>query len=151
MPDCIFCSIVNEQAQANLVYKDSLCMAFMDLYPMRPGHVLVIPRQHVTYLTDLDKASRSHLFEVANQIVLAQKACGIPCDGNNIFINDGPAANQHVPHVHVHVLPREQGDLHKTALAFTTRYLNYFGQQSKRKKLQLLADQISRCMPQQVG
>ena len=151
MPDCTFCSIVNGQAQANLVYQDALCMAFMDLFPMRPGHVLIIPLRHAIYLSELDTATRGHLFEVANHIVLAQKACGICCDGNNIFINDGPAANQHVPHVHLHVLPRKQGDLHKTVFSFTTRYLNYFGQQAKRRRLQSLAEKIANCMPERVA
>lgn len=150
MSDCIFCSIVADAAPASVVYRDAVCLAFMDLFPMRPGHVLVIPHQHAMFIDGLDRATRGHLFEVANSVIRAQKAAGLPCDGNNIFLNDGPAANQHVPHVHLHVLPRRQGDLHKAVLSFSTRYLNYFGQEAHRNRLDELAQRIARHMPQQV-
>jgi len=150
MSDCIFCAIVAGEAPASLVYQDEHCLAFMDLFPMRPGHVLVLPRQHATYLADLKPELRSHLLEVCNQVVLAQKASGLPCDGNNLFLNDGPAANQHVPHLHFHVLPRRQGDLHKAVLSFATRYTNYFGQAAHRQRLEQQARSIAACMPDNV-
>ena len=150
MSDCIFCSILKGDAPACMVYEDEDCVVFMDLFPMRPGHVLVIPRQHATYLGDLTPAVRAHLIEVAHWVIKAQKASGLPCDGNNVFLNDGPDANQHVPHVHFHVLPRRQGDLHKTAFSFASRYLNYFGLAAHRKRLAEMAAAISAHMPQRV-
>lgn len=150
MTDCIFCAILAGRADASMVYQDASCVAFMDIFPMRPGHVLVIPRQHATYIGELETVTRSHLLEVGNAIINAQKAAGLPCDGNNIFLNDGPAANQHVPHVHLHVLPRQTGDLHKAVLSFTTRYLNYFGRQARRRRLDELAQRIGQHMPTQV-
>lgn len=150
MTDCIFCSILAGNDSASVVYDDATCVAFMDLFPMRPGHVLVIPRQHAVFIGELDPATRSHLLEVGNAVINAQKAAGMDCDGNNVFLNDGPAANQHVPHVHLHVLPRKTGDLHKAALSFSTRFLNYFGQQAHRNRLDELARRIAQHMPQQV-
>lgn len=150
MTDCIFCSILAGHAPASHVYQDDHCLAFMDLFPMRPGHVLVIPRQHAMYLGELERTTRSHLLEVVDAVIRAQKAAGLPCDGNNVFLNDGPAANQHVPHVHFHVLPRQQGDLHKAVFSFSTRYLNYFGQQAHRTRLDDMARRIAQHMPQQV-
>lgn len=150
MADCIFCAIVQGTGEASVVYRDDVCMAFMDLFPMRPGHVLVIPHQHAVFISDLDAATRSHLLEVGNAVIKAQKAAGLPCDGNNLYINDGPASNQHVPHVHLHVLPRRQGDLPKAMLSFATRYLNYFGQAAHRRRLDEVAQQIARHMPHQV-
>ena len=148
--DCIFCAILNGKADASVVYQDETCIAFMDLFPMRPGHVLVIPRQHQVFVGELDARTRSHLFEVGNAVIQAQKAAGLPCDGNNLFINDGPAANQHVPHVHLHVLPRKRGDLGKTVMTFATRYLNHFGQAAHRRRLDDMAAKIAQQMPQQV-
>ena len=150
MSDCIFCSIVQGTAPASLVYQDEYCMAFMDLFPMRPGHVLVIPHQHAVFIGELDAATRARIFEVGNAVIQAQKAAGLPCDGNNVFLNDGPAANQHVPHVHLHVLPRKSGDLHKAVLSFGTRFLDYFGQAAQRRKLDEMAQRITRHMPEQV-
>lgn len=150
MAECIFCSILKGEAPASIVYEDEDCVAFMDLFPMRPGHVLVIPRQHATYLTELEPGLRAHLLEVCHWVIKAQKASGLPCDGNNLFLNDGPAANQHVPHVHFHVLPRRQGDLHKAITSFATRYLNYFGLAAHRQRLDSLADTIGQHMPQRV-
>ena len=150
MADCIFCAIVRGAGEASMVYQDDVCMAFMDLYPMRPGHVLVIPRQHAVFIGELDAATRSHLFEVGNAVINAQKVAGLPCDGNNVFLNDGPAANQHVPHVHLHVLPRKQGDLAKAVFSFSSRFLDYFGQAAHRRRLDELAQRIAQHMPQQV-
>lgn len=150
MAECIFCSILKGEAQASIVYEDEDCVAFMDLFPMRPGHVLVIPRQHAVYLGELDPGLRSHLMEVCHWVIKAQKASGMPCDGNNVFLNDGPAANQHVPHVHFHVLPRRRGDLHKAVMSFATRYLNYFGLAAHRKGLDQTAATLNRHMPQRV-
>lgn len=150
MSDCIFCAIVRGAGEASMVYQDDTCMAFMDLFPMRPGHVLVIPRQHAVFIGELDAATRGHLLEVGSAVIQAQKAAGLPCDGNNVFLNDGPAANQHVPHVHLHVLPRARGDLHKAIFSFSTRFLDYFGQAAHRRRLDELAQRIAQHMPQKV-
>lgn len=150
MADCIFCAIERGAGEASLVYQDESCLAFMDLFPVKEGHVLVIPRRHAVFIGELDAAIRGHLFEVGNAVVSAQKAAGLPCDGNNLYLNDGPAANQHVPHVHLHVLPRQQGDLLKTVFTFSTRFVNYFGQAAHRRRLDELAQRIAQHMPQQV-
>ncbi|MCG8668548.1 MAG: HIT family protein [Pseudomonadales bacterium] len=150
MSSCIFCQISEGSAPASIVYQDTYAIAFMDLFPMSLGHVLVIPRQHAVQIEELSPALRSHLFEITAHVVLAQKAAGLPCDGNNIFINDGPAANQHVPHVHIHSLPRKEGDLLKTVFTFATRFKNYFGQAAVRKKLDAQAASIAAHMPELV-
>lgn len=150
MADCIFCEIAQGRGEASLVYQDATCLAFMDLYPVRPGHVLVIPRRHAMFIGELDGVTRGHLFEVGNAVINAQKAAGLPCDGHNLYLNDGPAANQHVPHVHLHVLPRQQGDLLKAAFTFSTRFVNHFGQAAHRRRLDELAQRIAQHMPQQV-
>lgn len=121
-------------------------MAFMDLFPMRPGHTLVIPKMHAGYVSDLTPELRAGLFELGNRILQAQVRAGLPVQGHNLIINDGPAANQHVPHVHLHVIPRVQGDLHKALFSFASRYMNYFGQEARRRELDGLAKRIASAM-----
>lgn len=150
MSECIFCQIAAGEAPASVVYEDQYVIVFMDLFPWNLGHALVIPKQHAVHIQELPETLRSHLFEVATALVLAQKAAGIPCDGNNILINDGPAANQSVPHVHIHSVPRKQGDLMTTALHFVTRLRNHFGQAAVRKRLDAQAAEIAAHMPKVV-
>lgn len=143
---CLFCQIREGQADASLVYEDELAIAFMDLYPVRRGHVLIIPKQHAERLSQLDQIQRSHLFELANAVINAQIAVGLPADGANLVVNDGKAANQHIPHVHIHVLPRKQGDLMQVGATFATRMVNVFGKQSKRRALDQLAKQLNQTL-----
>ncbi|OUS23693.1 HIT family protein [Gammaproteobacteria bacterium 45_16_T64] len=144
---CIFCEIIEGRVPVSKVYEDDAVLAFMDLYPMRPGHVLVIPKKHHLSVLTLDQCLRSHIFEVAVRVAKAQMEVGLSCVAHNFFINDGPDANQHVPHVHLHVLPRTGGDLYKAMLSFTSRFNNVFGKAAKRKKLDSLATKIGEKMP----
>ena len=152
---CIFCKILEGELPVSKVYEDAYVLAFMDLYPMLPGHVLIIPKQHHVSIQGLTPAFRSHLFETGTAVALAQMSTDSPqakldCAAHNFFINDGPPANQHVPHVHLHVLPRAGGDLHKAFLSFASRYNNFFGVSAKRKRLDALAKNIAIHMPKQV-
>jgi diadenosine tetraphosphate (Ap4A) HIT family hydrolase len=84
----------------------------MDIAPLRPGHVLVLPRMHCQHLDELPVELRAHVLEVGNRIGLAlRRAPALRCDGVHFVINDGRAAHQTVPHLHLHVLPRRQGDI----------------------------------------
>lgn len=139
MPDCIFCQIVNKALPASVVYEDHLCMAFMDIYPIKAGHVLIIPKTHGACLHELAKNTRSHLFALANAVLAAQREAGLVTGGANLLVNDGKAANQHVPHVHVHIVPRDQGDLIRVIWTFLTRMLNFFGKDKKKAELDQLA------------
>ncbi|MBN2516812.1 MAG: HIT family protein, partial [Deltaproteobacteria bacterium] len=107
---CIFCKIVAGTVPASVVYQDDLCTAFMDVQPVNPGHVLIIPNDHASYLSNLDEDVGSHVFRIAQRIAAALYQCGITCEGVNIFLADGAAAGQEVFHVHFHVFPRYEGD-----------------------------------------
>ena len=124
MDGCIFCAVVAGKAPASIVWQDETCIAFMDLFPLRHGHVLVVPRQHAALLNELPATTRDHLFRVGCQVIAAQKAIGLHADGANLLVNDGKPANQHVPHVHVHLLPRDGSDLGAIGLQAATRFLN---------------------------
>lgn len=101
----LFDHIIAGDIPASFVWQDDLCVAFMDINPTSKGHTLVVPRQSVVTLAELDAATRSHLWEVANRVAKAQqKALG--SKAQHFWVNDGKAASQSVPHVHIHVMPR---------------------------------------------
>ena len=118
--DCIFCEILSGLAPANFVYRDELCAAFMDIHPVNPGHVLVVPSKHAVLLPELDEASVRQMLWVAQRVDTALRASGIKCEGINLFMADGHPAGQDVMHVHLHVIPRFHGDGHH--LRFSPAY-----------------------------
>jgi histidine triad (HIT) family protein len=111
--DCVFCRIVEGAAPASVVHADDTAVAFLDIAPITPGHLLVVPRAHAVGLADLDPATGRHVFGVAQQLAAAMRASGLRCEGVNLFLADGAAAFQEVPHLHLHVLPRWRGDRFK--------------------------------------
>jgi histidine triad (HIT) family protein len=110
MRDCLFCRILAGELPGTFVYRDDDCAAFMDIQPVNPGHVLVVPVRHATHLADMDAGSAARLMAVAHRIAAALRASDVPCEGVNLFLADGEAAMQEVPHVHLHVFPRWRGD-----------------------------------------
>jgi len=140
MPTCIFCNILSDLAPAQFVYHDELCAAFMDIRPINPGHVLVVPRVHAALLSELDQASAGRLLQVAQRVDAALRASGLPCEGVNLFLADGRPAGQEVLHVHLHVIPRFHGDGHH--LRFSSAYFTA----TAVTELEKNADLIRTCM-----
>ncbi|MEW6686592.1 MAG: HIT family protein [Candidatus Edwardsbacteria bacterium] len=110
MPDCVFCRIVNDTEPASVLYSDEKVMAFMDIRPVNPGHVLVIPKIHTAYISELDEEMGTHLFRITMRIAEAVRKSGVRCDGINLFVADGEAAFQEVFHFHLHIIPRFKRD-----------------------------------------
>lgn len=117
---CIFCAIVAGTAEASVVHEDERVLAFMDIRPFTPGHLLVVPKRHASDLAELDPDDGRQVFAVGQQIAMALRAGGAPtagelvdgprAEGVNLFLADGVAAGQEVFHVHLHVIPRSGGD-----------------------------------------
>ncbi len=107
---CIFCEIVRGKAPASLLYSDDWVVAFMDIRPVNPGHLLVVPRMHARHLADLDPDTGGHMFRIGRELAGALRASGVRCEGVNLFLADGEAAGQDVCHVHLHIIPRFRGD-----------------------------------------
>jgi len=110
MGHCTFCDILTGDLPASIVHEDDKCCAFMDIHPLNTGHVLVIPNTHAAGLADLDPDIGAHLFRVAQQIAIALRHSDIPCQGISLSLADGRTAGQEVFHVHLHVIPRTEGD-----------------------------------------
>jgi len=106
MPDCQFCAVVGG-GDAERVWSDEGCVAFLDIRPLFPGHTLVVPRRHVPDLDALDPAAVGPLFGAVRHLSLAvAEATGAA--GTFVAINN--RVSQSVPHLHVHVVPRSKGD-----------------------------------------
>ncbi len=136
MDQCIFCEIVNDRAPASLVYRDGVCIAFMDIHPVNPGHLLVIPINHATHLAELDPRTGGRLFEVAQQLAASLRRSGVQCEGVNFFLADGEAAGQDVFHVHLHVIPRFTGD------GFGFNFADSYWELPERQELDKIAEAI---------
>lgn len=102
--DCLFCKIISGELPSYKVYEDAKYLAFLDINPFTTGHTLVCPKRHGETLWEMDEGEIGELFQVASKIsrsvVSAMKA-----DGFRVLQNNGEAANQVVPHVHVHIIP----------------------------------------------
>jgi len=106
--DCIFCKIANGEIKGNILYQDDKAVAFPDINPKAPTHILVIPRKHIASVTDLseaDEALMGHLFTIANRLAKQQ---GISSDGYRLVVNCGPHGGQMVAHLHLHILGGRQ-------------------------------------------
>ena len=108
-PYCVFCAIVRGQSPIAKVYEDTTFLAFMDKYPITPGHTLVLPKFHYGDVFQMTEAEVGNMYRVVHIIALAvYSATG--AQGLNTGQNNGRAANQIVPHVHVHIIPRYERD-----------------------------------------
>jgi diadenosine tetraphosphate (Ap4A) HIT family hydrolase len=107
---CVFCAIAARQAEASVAYEDETVVAFMDLHPVTPGHLLVVPRGHAVGLEDLDAATGAHVWSVGHAMARALRRSTLRCEGINVLVCDGEVAFQTVFHFHLHVIPRYAGD-----------------------------------------
>lgn len=135
MTECIFCAIVDNRAPGSVFYEDDVCVAFMDIGPVNPGHALIVPRTHAAGLADLSEVDGMHLFRIAQRTAAAIRDTDIACEGINLFLADGEAAFQEVFHVHLHVIPRFRGDKFKISADWSNR--------PPRRELDALAAAIS--------
>ena len=104
MSDCLFCGIVEGKIKGSIVYQDDSVVAFKDIKPKAPVHVLIIPRRHVAGVLDLkadDGAVIGHIFEIAARLAREQ---GIADSGFRVVVNSGADAGQSVFHLHYHLL-----------------------------------------------
>jgi len=104
MSDCLFCGIVEGKIKGNIVYQDNSVVAFKDINPKAPVHLLIIPRRHVAGVLDLnadDGAMICHIFAVAARLAREQ---GIADSGFRVVVNSGADAGQSVFHLHYHLL-----------------------------------------------
>ena len=108
--DCVFCRIIAGKLPASVVHESPSVLAFMDLDPVTPGHLLVVPKRHLPWLADLTDELAADMFATARTLAAALRRSSVRCEGVNLFYADGEAAFQEVFHAHLHVFPRFEGD-----------------------------------------
>jgi len=115
---CVFCEIIKGTAHAYVIYEDEQFIAILDKYPISIGHTLVLPKLHYERVNDLSQRDFCALYarvHALNPLITAR----VNASSSHISINDGAAANQLIPHVHVHIIPRNAND----SAGFTARKL----------------------------
>lgn len=135
MAGCIFCAILEGRVPRSVVYEDEDAVVFMDLFPVHPGHALIVPRRHIEDLESCPGELAGRLFELSGKIapavVRATDAAGF-----NVWTANGKAAGQEVLHLHLHVLPRYEHD------TFGLRFPKGYPQEAERAALDAMADRI---------
>ncbi len=101
---CIFCKIVKGEIPADRVYEDDKYMAFKDINPKAPVHILIIPKEHIGYLSEIDESNKYIIGDMAIIANKIAKNTGIDKSGYRIVINNGPDSGQEVFHIHMHLL-----------------------------------------------
>ena len=107
--ECIFCKIALKKIKTNIIIENDKAMAFLDAYPLSKGHALVIPKAHYSKIQELDENSSQLLFNLLWKITNPiEKAMNV--NSSTIAIHNGKEAGQEIPHVHIHIIPRNRGD-----------------------------------------
>ena len=112
MPDCLFCKIIRGELPSFKVYEDDKTLAFLDIRPVNPGHVLIVPKKHSTDIFEIEESEWDAVMKSTRIVTHALEKALSP-DGVNLSMNNRAPAGQAVFHAHVHVLPRFKDDGYK--------------------------------------
>ena len=107
--DCLFCKIANGEIPSQKIYEDDYSFAFLDIKPVNPGHVLVIPKEHAQDMFEMSSESWGHVMKVVHKLAPAVLAA-TNADGINLVMNNRREAGQEVDHAHMHIIPRHADD-----------------------------------------
>jgi histidine triad (HIT) family protein len=108
-PNCIFCKITKGEIPCHAVYRDAGVLAFLDIGPLAPGHVLLVPTTHVVTMDEAPAETVAALGAALPKLTRAVREVA-GCTGVNILQNNGRSAGQEVQHLHIHLIPRNEGD-----------------------------------------
>ena len=105
--DCLFCKIANKEIPSRIITETENSMAFLDAFPVSRGHTLVIPKNHYEKVQDMTDIDNSDLFDTVHKVISkVDKLTG----STLLAIHNGKDSGQEIPHVHVHLIPRESDD-----------------------------------------
>ena len=104
MPDCLFCKIINRELPGSIVYEDPQLLAFNDINPQAPTHVLIVPKRHIASLNDLSPEDDQMVGELVRRAAAIAKTRGIAAGGFRTVFNTNRDAGQTVFHIHLHLL-----------------------------------------------
>jgi len=107
--ECLFCKMVNKEMAADLVYENDEAVGILDIHPVAPGHTMILPKVHAENILDLPKDKIEAVFVAVQEMTDKLKDLFHP-DGFTIGINHGKVSGQAVDHLHIHIIPRFNGD-----------------------------------------
>lgn len=107
--NCIFCKIANGEIPSKTLYEDERFRVILDISPASKGHAIILVKQHAANIFELSEEDAAAIYVVAKKVATAMKKV-LNCDGINILQNNGEAAGQTVFHLHMHIIPRYEGD-----------------------------------------
>ena len=139
---CVFCNIARREVPASILAEDGDTMAFLDIRPINPGHIHVIPKAHAAHLADQPPGAGGRMFEMARALAASLRRSVLRCEGVNLHLADEAVAGQEIFHVHLHVYPRYAGD--GVGLRMGPRY----GTLPTREELERVAAAIRAAGPQ---
>jgi len=111
MDSCVFCRIAKREIPAEIVYEDENSLAFLDITPINPGHILLIPKEHYENLYEMPDDLLAKMAPVIKKLAVAAKE-GVGAEGINLGMNNERPAGQLVFHAHFHIMPRFASDDH---------------------------------------
>ncbi|MDI6785242.1 MAG: histidine triad nucleotide-binding protein [bacterium] len=104
MPNCLFCKIISKEIKSNTIYEDEKVVAFLDINPKAPTHILIVPKKHISTILEMeekDKELIGHIYWVANNLAINNS---INQEGFRVVLNCNKDAGQEVFHIHFHLL-----------------------------------------------
>ncbi|MDO6787248.1 histidine triad nucleotide-binding protein [Cobetia marina] len=102
--DCLFCKIINREIPADIVYEDEEVLAFNDIHPQAPTHVLIIPKQHIATLNDIEESQLATVGRLQYTAARLAKEYGFADDGYRVVMNCNEDGGQTVYHIHMHLM-----------------------------------------------
>jgi len=117
--ECIFCNIINHNAEAEIVFEDDNIVAFLDIQPINFGHTLIVPKKHYDNFLTIPSSELTNI-TIATQYIAGAVKRSVNADGFNVITNNGGSAGQTVYHFHFHIIPRFDEDFN-----FKPRLKNY--------------------------
>ena len=105
----LFSKIISREIPASVIHEDERCIVILDIAPVNKGHALIISRQEYETMDECPAKIMNHLMEISRRVVSSmERVLGI--DGYNLLINNRRASGQEIPHLHIHIIPRYDGD-----------------------------------------
>ena len=106
--NCIFCKIISGEIPSKLIYEDDVCVAFEDINPQAPTHILIIPKEHIDSLNDIEDKHKELLGKIMIKLSEIAADCGISEKGYRVVVNTNEHGGQTVFHLHMHLLGGRQ-------------------------------------------
>ena len=140
--NCIFCSIIEGKQPAYVVEENEYFLIILDIFPLRPGHTLIISKRHVKLIEELTNKERELLIGLINKTSQKLKDSKLNVKATQIILNNGKEANQTIPHLHFHIIPRYGLDLPLFLFHFFTRVFNPYFRLGNKTRLKKVLEKI---------